>query len=73
MTKPAPHSTKPPQQQSAAQIVTGAMSDIARALVEQARSGSIPAIKLCFDLEAQRDLGTELLSNIITAALLKPS
>jgi len=49
------------------------MSDIARALVEQARSGNVPAIKLCFDLEAQRDLGTELLSNIITAALLKPT
>jgi len=49
------------------------MTEIARALVEQARSGNVAAIKLCFDLESQRDLGTELLSNIITAALLKPT
>jgi len=64
MPKPAKPSTDSLPQQLAAE-----MPAIQAALIDQAKSGNVAAIKLCYDLNSSRDVAAELLLRLLAPHL----
>jgi len=58
-----------PSTASLQQLLAAELPAVQKALLDQAKSGNVAAIKLVYDLHDRRDLALELLSELLRGSL----